>query len=58
LNLRTFDTIKAITDAIAFGDFLSGRARIQAADVGIRLEPRTAKPTRIRRASTPSRKRF
>jgi DNA-binding transcriptional regulator YhcF (GntR family) len=29
-----------ITDAVAFGDFLSGRARVQAADVGIRLEPR------------------
>jgi hypothetical protein len=29
-----------ITDTAAFGDFLSGRARVQAADVGIRLEPR------------------
>ena len=29
-----------IADAVAFGDFLSGRARVQAADVGIRLEPR------------------
>jgi hypothetical protein len=29
-----------VTDAIAFGDFLSGRARAQAADIGIRLEPR------------------
>jgi hypothetical protein len=28
-----------IADAVAFGDFLSGRARVQAADVGIRLEP-------------------
>jgi DNA-binding transcriptional regulator YhcF (GntR family) len=27
-------------EAVAFGDFLSGRARVQAADVGIRLEPR------------------
>lgn len=26
-----------ITDAVAFGDFLSGQARAQAADVGIRL---------------------
>jgi DNA-binding transcriptional regulator YhcF (GntR family) len=29
-----------IVDAVAFGDFLSGRIRVQAADVGIRLEPR------------------
>jgi hypothetical protein len=29
-----------IADAVAFGDFLSGRARIQAVDIGIRLEPR------------------
>jgi len=29
-----------ITDAVAFGDFLSGRARVQAADIGIRLEAR------------------
>jgi hypothetical protein len=29
-----------IAEAVAFGDFLSGRARVQAADVGIRLEPR------------------
>jgi DNA-binding transcriptional regulator YhcF (GntR family) len=29
-----------IADAVAFGDFLSGRARVQAADIGIRLEPR------------------
>jgi hypothetical protein len=29
-----------VTHAVAFGDFLSGRARVQAADVGIRLEPR------------------
>jgi hypothetical protein len=29
-----------ISDAAAFGDFLSGRARVQAADIGIRLEPR------------------
>jgi hypothetical protein len=26
-----------ISDAVAFGDFLSGRSRVQAADVGIRL---------------------
>ena len=31
-----------IADAVAFGDFLSKRARVQAADVGIRLEPRNA----------------
>ena len=29
-----------MADAVAFGDFLSGRARLQAADVGIRLAPR------------------
>jgi hypothetical protein len=29
-----------VADAVAFGDFLSGRARVQAADVGIRLAPR------------------
>jgi DNA-binding transcriptional regulator YhcF (GntR family) len=29
-----------VADAVAFGDLLSGRARVQAADVGIRLEPR------------------
>ncbi len=29
-----------IADAVAFGDFLSGRARVQAADAGIGLEPR------------------
>ena len=29
-----------IDDAVAFGDFLSRRARVQAADVGIRVEPR------------------
>jgi hypothetical protein len=29
-----------IADAVAFGDFLSGQNRVQAADVGIRLEPR------------------
>src|ERR1700676_1432841 len=29
-----------IADAVAFGDFLSGRPRVQAADVGVRLETR------------------
>jgi hypothetical protein len=29
-----------ITDGVAFGDFLKDRARVQAGDVGIRLEPR------------------
>ncbi len=29
-----------IEDAVAFGDFLSKSVRVQAADVGIRLEPR------------------
>jgi hypothetical protein len=31
-----------ITQAVAFGDFLHGRSRLQAADVGIALEPRGA----------------
>jgi DNA-binding transcriptional regulator YhcF (GntR family) len=31
-----------IAEAVAFGDFLSGGARVQAADIGIRLEPRNA----------------
>jgi hypothetical protein len=30
-----------ITEAVAFGDFLSDATRLQAADVGIRLAPRT-----------------
>jgi hypothetical protein len=45
-----------ITDAVAFGDFLLGRARVQAADVGIALarkdgtaEPRTAAAARDER---------
>ena len=29
-----------IAEAVAFGDFLSKRARLQAADIGIKLEPR------------------
>jgi len=29
-----------IADAVAFGDFLSKRARVQAPDIGIKLEPR------------------
>jgi len=29
-----------IAEAVAFGDFLSARVRVQAADIGIRLEPR------------------
>jgi hypothetical protein len=29
-----------VTEAVAFGDFLSDRSRLQAADVGIRLAPR------------------
>jgi hypothetical protein len=29
-----------ITKAVAFGDFLTGRARVQAADVGVQLSPR------------------
>lgn len=34
-----------IADAVAFGDFLSGRARVQAADVGIRLELEPRNPS-------------
>jgi hypothetical protein len=29
-----------VTGAVAYGDFLSERARVQAADVGVELEPR------------------
>jgi hypothetical protein len=29
-----------VVDAVAFGDFLSGRSRVQAADVGVRLRRR------------------
>jgi hypothetical protein len=29
-----------VVDAVAFGDFLSGRARVQAADVGVGIVPR------------------
>jgi hypothetical protein len=32
-----------ITEAVAFGDFLQQKARVQPAEVGIRLEPRKAK---------------
>ncbi len=32
-----------ITEAVAFGDFLLQKARVQPAEVGIRLEPRKAK---------------
>ena len=32
-----------VTEAVAFGDFLQQKPRVQAADVGIRLEPRKAK---------------
>jgi hypothetical protein len=31
-----------IADAVAFGDFLADRARVQAADIGIRMVPRDA----------------
>jgi hypothetical protein len=41
-----------ITHAVAFGDFLlRGRARVQAADVGIALEKRGAKEGELRSAS-------
>jgi hypothetical protein len=32
----------AVSEAVAFGDFLSDQPRVQAADVGIRLTPRKA----------------
>jgi hypothetical protein len=32
-----------ITEAVAFGDFLQQKSRVQPAEVGIRLEPRKAK---------------
>ncbi len=41
-----------ITDAVAFGDFLlPDRARVQSADVGIRLVRRGASPSELRSAS-------
>jgi predicted ArsR family transcriptional regulator len=33
-----------ITEAVAFGDFLHDQARVQAADVGIGLQPRADEP--------------
>jgi hypothetical protein len=41
-----------VTEAVAFGDFLQQKPRVQAADVGIRLEPRKAK-----RNETPKKER-
>src|SRR5665213_1839484 len=35
---RQSDERYRVRDAVAFGDFLNGQARVQAADVGIRLE--------------------
>ncbi|MGA7625365.1 MAG: hypothetical protein WB630_12580 [Candidatus Acidiferrales bacterium] len=40
-NLNLAERYK-ITDAVAFGDFMNDGARVQAADVGIRLEHRKA----------------
>ena len=40
-----------ITGAVAFGDFLSERARVQAADVGVRLEPRNPEAHKMHSAS-------
>jgi hypothetical protein len=40
-----------ITGAVAFGDFLSARPRVQAADVGIRLEPRNPEAHKMHSAS-------
>ncbi|MBV8830820.1 MAG: hypothetical protein JO108_16480 [Acidobacteriaceae bacterium] len=42
------DATYKITEAVAFGDFLGDRARVQAADAGIRLVPKSedaAKPS-------------
>ena len=36
-----------VTEAVAFGDFLENKPRVQAADVGIRLEPRKAKRSEL-----------
>ena len=44
-----------IADAVAFGDFLSGRARVQAADVGILLEPRIPGAHDVKSAAEQSR---
>ena len=35
-----------ITEAVAFGDFLRDAARVQAADVGIRLVPKSDDPAK------------
>jgi predicted ArsR family transcriptional regulator len=44
-----------IADAVAFGDFLSGRVRVQAADVGIRLEPRNPEAHDLKSATEQNR---
>lgn len=40
-----------MADAVAFGDFLSAGARVQAADVGILLVPRRANGQELNSAS-------
>lgn len=47
-----------ITGAVAFGDFLSDQARVQAADVGIALEVRTPAKTRIKISKVQQREFF
>lgn len=44
-----------IAYAVAFGDFLSGRARVQAADVGIHLEPRNPEAHDLKSAAEQNR---
>lgn len=47
-----------ITSAVAFGDFLSDRVRVQAADVGIELEVRTPARTRTKISKAQERECF
>jgi hypothetical protein len=51
-NNKNPQALFRITDAVAFGDFLlPDRARVQSADIGVRLIPRGASPTEPRSAS-------
>ena len=45
-----------ITDAVAFGDFLTGRPRVQAADVGVRLTSRNQEG--IKSSTMPSEREY
>ena len=43
-----------VSEAVAFGDFLSGRPRVQAADVGVRLERLPGRPPAEKDTVVPS----